>query len=269
MEVAPHLADGFDGVDDLIGSLTVAMYHDRHAGGREGVHAGAVAARQVIRALLDIEDEHAETAFFRDGSVELAKGTGGEVARIRGGLLSQFFLEFVVAFEVFMGHVDFAAQCQAVIGQVERQRDVRDDARIRCNVFPDEAVAASLREDKAHGAVAVSPVRDGHGEAVHLDFHRERGVRMDCVDLVDEGTDRVELEDVFDGQHGDGMGHLDAGLPFDGPAHFLGRRVRVDPLRVLLLGRLQLLHELIVLVVGDLRRVLVIVPVHMIFDGIS
>ncbi len=92
---------------------------------------------------------------------------------------------------------------------------------------------------------------------------------MDRVDLVDKGADRVELENVFDGQHRDSMRHLDAGLPLDGPAHFLGRRVRVDPLRVLLLGGFQLLHELIVLEVRDLRRILVIVPVHMIFDGIA
>ncbi len=269
MEVAPHLADGFDGFDDFICRFAVAMYHDRHAGGREGVHAGAVAFRELRGTFLDIEDEHAETAFFRDGSVKLAKGAGGEVSRIRGGLLPQFFLEFVVAFEVFMGHVDFAAQRQAVIGQVERQRDVRDDARVGRDIFADEAVAAGLRKDEAHGAVAVSPVRDGHGEAVHLDFHRERGVRMDRVDLVDKGADRVELENVFDGQHRDSMRHLDAGLPLDGPAHFLGRRVRVDPLRVLLLGGFQLLHELIVLEVRDLRRILVIVPVHMIFDGIA
>ena len=92
---------------------------------------------------------------------------------------------------------------------------------------------------------------------------------MDRVDLVDKGADRVEFEDVFNGQHRDGMGHLDAGLPLDGPAHFLGRRVRVDPLRVLLLRRFQLLHQLIVLEVGDFRCVLVVVPVHMIFDGVA
>ena len=85
------------------------MYHDRYAGRRQSVHAGAVALCELRGTVLDIEDEHPKAAFFRDGCIELTEGAGGEVPRVRGGLLPQFLLELVVTFEVLMGHVDFAA----------------------------------------------------------------------------------------------------------------------------------------------------------------
>ena len=268
VQFAPHLADGFDGADHVIRGLTEAMHHHRDAGFRQAVHAGAVARRQGFRALLDVEDEHAQAPLLRDGGVQLAQGAGGQVPRVGGGLLPQLLHALVVALEIFMAHVDFAAERQDLVGQVQRQRDVRDDAGIGRHVFSDEPIAPGLCQNEPHGPVPVAAVGDGHGEAVHLDLHRELCPGVACVDFFDKGADRVEFEDVFDGQHGDGVGHLDAGLPFDGAADFLGRRVRVHPLRMLLLRRFQLLHELIVLEVGDVRRVLIVVPVHVVFDFI-
>ena len=266
IDLSAHVSDRPDGGDDLIGSIAMSVVYHRQAERLQRIHTETMAAGQVFRTFLDIEDEHPKAAFFRDRGVELTERAGGEVPRVRGGLLPQFLLELVIAFEVLMAHVDFAAKGQALIGQVQRQRDVRDDARVGRDVFPDETVAAGLGENEFHRAVALSAIGDGHGQAVHLDFHGERGVRMDCMDFVHERTDVVEFEDVLDGEHGHGMGHLDAGLPLDSAAHFLGRRVRVDPLRVLLLRRFQLLHELVVLKVRDLRSVLVVIPVHVVFD---
>ena len=105
-------------------------------------------------------------------------------------------------------------------------------------------VSAGLSQLQSALSVAKS-----HGESVYLLLYGEYRVWMHLLHLFDPVDHRLKIKDILNGEHRHIVLYLDTGLPLRRPSDLLAGRIRPDPVGMLGLRRLQLLHQLVVLVV--------------------
>ena len=209
--------------------------------------------------------------------IDELEGSGGGVARVREGGLFLGFALAVEGVEGLVGHQDLAADFEFFgIIPVQLLRDARNAADVVRHVVALDAVAAGQGLDQP-----AVPVGQADGRAVELEFAAV--AERDAVqDLVGPGG---EFFDFFDGvgvaqrQHGVAVRALDealAGLRFGVGAHggvqvgadAVGGGVGVVELRECRLERLQLMHQLVELVVGDRRRIIHIIAPAVLPEGL-
>ena len=208
--------------------------------------------RQLV-AVLDVEAEDGQLSFPRNFAVLLPQRTRRRVARIgKERLVVQ--LQFgVEGIEHGLFHVDLTAHDQMRRRVLQLFRDVLDGFEVLGYVL-------------AHLTVTACRTADEH--AVHI-FECDRkavDLVLDNVLRLSDGIlhTRIELaqfvkrENILQAFEWVGVRHL--GKPAARrAADPLGRRVRVRHLRMLGLERAKLTLQHVVLIVGDLGRVLVIV----------
>ena len=221
--------------------------HELKVGRRDG--AGVRAGR--VR-------EELEPALGADGGVALLNCSRRKIARIRvrlelpaGGARS-FVLHIVNAREIVVRHIDFAAHFEPV-GRAfgERERHVANRAHVRGNIFAKGPVAARERANE----LAVF-VMEGRGDSVDLEL---ADPREGLVGLLLRGGDELAqfpfVIDVLNREHGNVVAD-DFRFSFELLSDALGRARGEHKFGELLLQAFELLNEIVVLVVGDVRRVL-------------
>ena len=208
--------------------------------------------RQLV-AVLDVEAEDGQLSFPRNFAVLLPQRTRRRVARIGEERLVVQLQFGVEGIEHGLFHVDLTTHDQMRRRVLQLFRDVLDGFEVLGYVL-------------AHLTVTARRTADEH--AVHI-FKRDRkavNLVLDNVLRLSDGilhtgielAQLVKRENILQTFERVGVRHL--GKPAARrAADPLGRRVRVRHLRMLGLERAKLTLQHIVLIVGDLGRVLVIV----------
>ena len=143
----------------------------------EVVHLEAEGPQPFERAVLRASQRLAENApgvgvetqrpAGGDRRVQLAKASGGGVARVREGLCAPHLLPDVQRGEVVVGHVDFAANLQPVRRAGERPGNVVHRPGVPRHVLADLAVSAGRRADQP-----TVLVEERKGEPIDLRLRR-------------------------------------------------------------------------------------------------
>ena len=208
--------------------------------------------RQLI-AVLNVEAEDGQLSFPRNFAVLLPQRTGSRVARIGQQRLFVQLQLGVEGIEHGLFHVDLTAHNEMRRCVLQLFGDVLDGFEVLGYVL-------------AHLTVTACRTADEH--AVHI-FERDRkavDLVLDNVLRLSDGilhtgielAEFVKRENILQAFEWVGVRHL--GKPAARrAADPLGRRVRVCHLRMLGLERAKLTLQHVVLIVGDLGRVLVIV----------
>ena len=208
--------------------------------------------RQLV-AVLDVEAEDGQLSFPRNFAVLLPQRTRRRVARIGKQRLFMQLQFGVERIEHGLFHVDLTAHNEMRRCVLQLFRDVLDGFEVLGYVL-------------AHLTVTACRTADEH--AVHI-FERDRkavDLVLDNVLRLSDGilhtgielAEFVKRENILQAFEWVGVRHLGKAAARR-TADPLGRRVRVRHLRMLGLERAKLTLQHIVLIVGDLGRVLVIV----------
>jgi len=142
--------------------------------------------------------------------VDLADGTGGQVAGVGKGRLPCCQALLVEGVEVLFEHDDLAADLGAAVeegfvlfGGSEVQGDVLDGAHVGRDVLADEAVAAG--DCLGKNTVLVD---EGAGQAVHFDVGKElmRAAGQELVHAPRPSLHFPAVEDVVEAHHAHAVG---------------------------------------------------------------
>ena len=227
-----------------------------------------MALHELVRSGLDVEGEEGEGALAGDPGIELSQRAGGEIAWICGLLLPLFLLDPVESVEGLTSHVDLSADLERRVGKREGAGNRRNRQRVGGDVLAGVSVASRLGEDERHPAGFLPAVSECHGETVDLRLDRKAAAGIGGQHLPDPVGDLLFRKEVLDREHRHCVSDLDAVLTPDAAADAERRRIGGHPLRVLLLGGLEIPHQGVVFGVADLGGVLVVVEIHMTRDQV-
>src|SRR5581483_2747231 len=256
-----------DGLDGFVQIPAVAIFGvDFQAEGRQTLHGLPVCVSQGRCGLIDVPqrvDEHLERAARRNPRIFLPHRAGGGVARIGKEALAGFGALLVYAFEAGFRQENLATRFQPSWWlATELPGHAANSADIWRDVLTLKAIASGS------GAHQLGPlVGQRGGQPIHfwLRNHGKVVAAQHVADALVPGTKLVFGEDVPQAEHGHRVDH-DLERLERRAADTLRRRVRRLELRVILLQRAQLPHELIELGIRDLRLVERVIAVVVVFD---
>jgi hypothetical protein len=243
----------------------LALVVDRQAHRRQRVEQRAVRLRQgPALHLAEAIGEETQRAPGGDRRIELTHRTGGRVARVDEGLLvlvalrDQLALALVEPLERIAPDIDLAAHLEhRRVDPLQPQRDLVDRAQVVRDVLAGLSVTARGPQPQ-HAALVAQVDR----QAVELQLGRVLHRRVVGVELERTAHPRVELLGAviggvglgFDRQHRHRVLHRHQAFEYRAD-HALRRRIGRAQLGVLGFDRLQLLEQLVVFGVRNLRRV--------------
>ena len=260
-QLLPVLAQPFDPLHTVPDRLIAPIGHHREAHGLHGVQRLGMAGKAAVGAVLQIKADDVQLARSRDLRIQLPHGAGGRVAGIGQQRFPAQLPLLVQLAEHRLGHIDLAPDDQALRRVFDPQRQRTHRAQILRHVFAHQSVAACRTADK--DAVFVF---ERHGQPVDLWLHRIAvRLRDRSVHTLAEGVELIQREDIRQALQRHLMAHL-LKLAQGRAADPLGRGIGRDQLRVLGLDGFEPLHQHVIFIVGDHRRIIDMVHLVMIFQ---
>ncbi len=287
--VAERVAEGLGFGDEgqhlveVLGGAGVGV--DPEAAGAEGFESGGLAREEGLAGRVEEEvGVEVEAALRDDVGLERADGAGGGVARVCGGSLAGGFALLVELAEGCLRKHDLAPDLEVRrhAGGLElcggdAERDGADGADVRGDVLADGAIAAREAALEVGGAVVLlfraegRAVVEGERQAVELELADVAGLLGGGERVADAGLPGAEfglVVGVIEREHGARVRRFEeavAGLATDALAGRVGR----DQIRVLGLERLETLHQVVVLGIGEYGRVEHVVQVLVVAELVA
>ena len=243
-QLIAHLPDLLDGGDDLFGIVRPLVIGHGKPHGRKAIQVVQLTPHEMGLSVLDIEDKESQAPLGGNPGIQLAKCPSRKIPWIGRKGLFILLLSGIIGLEPVPGHIDLPPQLQIGIRDRKLVRHLGDCPGILRDVFSDMTVSAGLSQLQSALSVAKS-----HGESVYLLLYGEYRVWMHLLHLFDPVDHRLKIKDILNGEHRHIVLYLDTCLPLRRPSNLLAGRIWPDPVGMLGLRRLQLLHQPVVLVV--------------------
>ena len=260
-QLVPVLAQPLDALHTVADGIVLLIRHDGKAHGLHGVQGLGVAGVAAVRAVLHVEADDIQLAGGRHLGVELAHGARRRVAGIGEKLLAVDLPLGVELLKDGLGHIDLTADDEALRRVLDAKRQRAHRAEILRHVLADHAVAPGRAADE--DAVFIL---EGHGEPVDLRLDRVAVAGgKQAVHAFTESIELIEGEDVCQALQRNLVPYLlklAQGLAADALRGRIGR----DELGVLRLKGFEPVHQHVVFIIGDDRRVVHIIELAVMFD---